>query len=438
MPTTSYSYITVLSNWLLGFDRYKNIYSKALLKQSTYPDRFYLLMGGELEIGLEKARGLLAKLDIKGDRIVRIETYIDSDDVTKNTKNGRGWVIQQNHIAVGNIYILDEGRWVKTSPEDVTALAFLLDTGNLHAYQELAPRTLSILPVTQACQARCQFCFSESSISAEMEKHKIDFVSYEKLCRKAKERGAERLVITGGGEPGLLAAEDLNRLLEIGAASFSKTVLISNGIFLSSHDEETIREKLETLIEAGLTILALSYHHHSPRQNEAIMGVTSKIPHLLKTIRNLRSTSVLIKTLKVRLVCVLQESGICNEAEILNYLKFAQEHDVFEVCFKELYVASTIESMYANSPENTYSQHNRVPLSVLTRMAEKRNWSKMAELPWGSPIYRVHENGRWIDVAAYTEPSVGWERHHGIARSWNLLSDGRCYATLEDARSLIA
>ena len=42
-----------------------------------------------------------------------------------------------------------------------------------------------------------------------------------------------------------------------------------------------------------------------------------------------------------------------------------------------------------------------------------------------------------IRVAAYTEPSLFWERSHGVARSWNLMSDGRCLASLEDRASEI-
>jgi hypothetical protein len=35
-------------------------------------------------------------------------------------------------------------------------------------------------------------------------------------------------------------------------------------------------------------------------------------------------------------------------------------------------------------------------------------------------------------VAAYTEPSLFWERSRGLARSWNVMSDGTCLASLED------
>ena len=32
---------------------------------------------------------------------------------------------------------------------------------------------------------------------------------------------------------------------------------------------------------------------------------------------------------------------------------------------------------------------------------------------------------------------VGWERTHGVVRSWNLLADGQCLASLEDPSSAV-
>ena len=53
-----YSYITVLSNWMLGFDKYKKIYSKKNIEESSFPDKFYLLKQDEIHIGIEKANNL--------------------------------------------------------------------------------------------------------------------------------------------------------------------------------------------------------------------------------------------------------------------------------------------------------------------------------------------------------------------------------------------
>jgi len=53
-----------------------------------------------------------------------------------------------------------------------------------------------------ACNLNCLFCFSKSSISTlrhdSLNWQKVDIRRYYEFAR---ERGAERLVITGGGEP---------------------------------------------------------------------------------------------------------------------------------------------------------------------------------------------------------------------------------------------
>lgn len=58
-----YSYITVLSNWLEGYEKYSKKYSKKNITKSTYPDVFYLLKQDQLAIGIEKAQKLLKKID---------------------------------------------------------------------------------------------------------------------------------------------------------------------------------------------------------------------------------------------------------------------------------------------------------------------------------------------------------------------------------------
>src|SRR6185369_6589987 len=77
--------------------------------------------------------------------------------------------------------------------------------------------TCSVLPVRVACNLRCPFCFSKSSISALQHERtdwrRLDVAEY---YRFACDRGATRLVITGGGEP-LLRAEDVVYLIEQGS-----------------------------------------------------------------------------------------------------------------------------------------------------------------------------------------------------------------------------
>jgi len=423
MEKNMMNYITVLENWLLGYDKYSNCYSKKLLTQSTYPDVFYLLKDNEIDIGLKKAISLskrtrMFQKNALASPIIRIVTSPDTD-VHKNTKNGLGWYINQNWITVDKIYMYELNQWVEYSIEDITAKAYLLDTSAI--WSEVRPRTLSYLPIAQACQAKCLFCFSDYSISAMNRIKDYDKENLIKWIDYAYKNGAERFVLTGGGEPGLLKISDLCEIFQLSSSVFKKSVMISNGMFLKNKDIDTLIQ----LHKSGLNILALSVHHFDAKVNTKIMGIDTNFLHSINLINK--------SPLSSRLICVIQKTGISSHENIRDYLDFAIEKGIQEVTFKELYVSSIYETEYANSPENEYSKENRVPLSVVLDFANQNNLRQIAKLPWGSPVFQYKN----ITFCAYTEPSVGWEKHNKIARSWNIMSDGQCFASLEDSSSLM-
>ena len=111
---------------------------------------------------------------------------------------------------------------------------------------------------------------------------------------------------------------------------------------------------------------------------------------------------------------------------------------VGEVCFKELYVSSLSENPWAMSQENLFATKNQVPLSLAVAALRDLGFEQCSALPWGAPVFKGVVQGMSMSVAAYTEPSVGWELASRIARSWNLMSDGRCLASLEDPESVLA
>lgn len=113
------------------------------------------------------------------------------------------------------------------------------------------------------------------------------------------------------------------------------------------------------------------------------------------------------------------------------------ESGVEEICFKELYVASSQESIYYNNETNIWSRNNQISLNLIIEFMQQYNGKIIERLPWGSPIYHLHWKNCKLTVVAYTEPSIYWERSNGICRSWNIMADGQCYASLEDRNSLI-
>lgn len=428
-----FSYITVLSNWIIGYDRYQRVYSKSAIAQSTYPNEFYVLRDDELRIGESKAEKLLQKLAVTGNKMLRIETPLKDTEVSKNTRNGLGWVYPDHKIPVARLYLFEDGEWVEKTVEDVTAEAYLLQVDTLKSWDKLQPLTLSFLPIAIACQASCAFCFSGSSISFEKKKRIKDFEHLEYWCRTASNAGAERFVITGGGEPTIMPFDEIVEGLKISSRFFKKNVIISNGLFLSKLDEDSIIDRLKTLKDAGLSVLSLSYHHYDPVKNAVIMGMDTNAEKIMKAYSKCDRNEVP----RLRVVCVLQKGGVDSATEIQGFIDKALEYGIDQLCFKELYVASTYESLYSKKKENIYSRDHQVSLTTVIEFAQQRNLKVIKELPWGSPIFRYECETGFVDIAAYTEPSVGWERSNGIARSWNYMADNKCYASLEDETSLI-
>ena len=217
------------------------------------------------------------------------------------------------------------------------------------------------------------------------------------------------------------------------AREFRKVVLITNGHRHEHLDDALRAQVLAGLAAAGLTVLNVSRHHHDEACNTAVMQLETQSARLVKTWQRGDFPS-----LAFRLTCVLQRGGIEDAAGVRAYVAWAAALGVPEICFKELYVSTSRESVWHSRAVNEWAAQHQVPLSLVTEFAAAHGFRETARLPWGAPIFRGAIGGRKIAVAAYTEPSLFWERTHGIARSWNLMADGRCLVSLEDRGSEIA
>lgn len=427
-------HVTLLSNFLLAFDKYSRTYNKERIAQSSYPGLFFLLDRDKIEIGIEKYTKLFKQLNQPNNKLIVIETRVPLSSLKSNDKTptGLGRYIESNQIYVDAVYYLGDGKVVSARIEDVIADAYRVLKPTLNTYEQLVPRSISILPVAKGCQANCAFCFSSASISSNTRQQALDYHRIELALYKAKEAGAERAVITGGGEPGLLQLYKLVALIKLCRKYFSKVVLISNGYFISRANPPTLA--LERLANAGLSVLSLSHHHYDPIKNQAIMSLDVNIRAIAQGFQNIKSR---YNGFQLRLVCVLQQSGLANEHDVQAYIDWAGTLDIQQICFKELYVSSSRESYYFNEDSNHWSYCNQVPLSLITEYAKTQNWTLSKQLPWGSPVYTLKQNNNTMSLAAYTEPSLSWELQNGICRSWNLMADGRCFASLESRDSEI-
>ena len=102
----------------------------------------------------------------------------------------------------------------------------------------------------------------------------------------------------------------------------------------------------------------------------------------------------------------MQKGGIDSISEIENYVDWASALGIEELCFKELYVSTSIESVYHRHSANEWSRRHQVPLAIVLDFAVRRGLTEESRLPWGSPIFRGTWEGQSLSIAAYTEPSL--------------------------------
>ncbi len=435
MPNAGFIAFVPLSNWTRGFDRYAMRYSKELIPESRHPDCFYMMKeGDDLASVLAKTRALIDRIGVQGDRpvVLRCTLPIGRGAAEPNTHTGTGigWRWPHPWIPLREFGLATElGSFRPMRHENLTAMAYALKTSSLADWRECAPRTLSVLPIAMACNARCAFCFSKASVSELAHQEPADESAWEAWAKLAHARGASRAVITGGGEPGLMGWDALERLTRCLAAQLDSVLLITNGSQFADLNPTELRRRLETLSEAGLSRLAISRHGINEAEDERILGLRVDAAKVASAARETAPR------LGLRSICVLQRGGVDSPERVEQYLCRMAREGFGEVCFKELYVSSLSENPWAPSVYNLYCENNQVPLSMAVECLERLGFTQRDRLPWGSPVFGGDLDGTPVRVAAYTEPSVGWERSHRLVRSWNLMADGACFASLEDPSS---
>lgn len=277
------------------------------------------------------------------------------------------------------------------------------------AWQQCRFLTCSVLPVRQACNLHCPFCFSKSSISA-LRFDALDWtqVDVEQYYAFACERGATRLVITGGGEP-LLQADNVAALIRRGRSYFNEIACFTNGSRLTT-------ELSRRLADAGLSYLCYSRHHHDDERCRELMG---------KDAVSLESFVNAAGGLPIRATCVITRGWIDSRDAVDDYMAALSMYGIREFTFKHTYVAYG-ESLFGDSKANVWARDHHVDFDPFAGRG-----TVLSRLPWGPCIRRIGAD----KVCYYFEPTPDWELEHRLCRSINLLSDGTIYASLEDQRS---
>src|SRR5262245_39037928 len=140
--------------------------------------------------------------------------------------------------------------------------------------------------------------------------------------RFARERGATRLVVTGGGEP-LLRPDDVVDLVRRGREVFDEIACFTNGTYLT-------RELADRLYEAGLSYLCYSRHAADDESNRRLMGDAA--PDLTAFLEA-------AGPLGVRATCVMARGFVDDIEDVFHYMDALRAHGVCEFTFKHTYIA---------------------------------------------------------------------------------------------------
>lgn len=269
--------------------------------------------------------------------------------------------------------------------------------------------TCSVLPVRVACNLSCPFCFSRSSVSAlrhdRVDWRRLDVGVYFQFAR---DRGATRLVITGGGEP-LLRPDDVVHLVTLGRRWFDEVACFTNGTFMT-------RDLAARLHDAGLSYVCYSRHAADDADNRQLMGGAAP---------DAADFAAAAGPLRIRATCVMAAGHVDSPEKVWSYVDALRPLGVAEFTFKHTYVAYD-DSVFRGSAEDRWAADHRVAFDPFAGDGQV-----VARLPWGPCVRRL----KGVQVCYYHEPTPRWELEHRLCRSSNLLSDGAVYASLEDRRS---
>ena len=102
----NYYYVTIASNFIKGFDKYKKVYSKENLKASTFANQFFVLKKDELHIGIKKASKLLHKVNIKNDFLIILESDIGDLETFSDHETGLAQYIKKNYLDLKAVIVM--------------------------------------------------------------------------------------------------------------------------------------------------------------------------------------------------------------------------------------------------------------------------------------------------------------------------------------------
>lgn len=208
--------------------------------------------------------------------------------------------------------------------------------------------TVFQLSITDACNAHCPFCISK--MTPKICHRNIDWVDFQRACKKAGDLGCTTGKITGKGEP-LLVIDDVIAAAIIMKRYFKAVELQTNGILLQNF--------LPELLDCKLDCVSISCVHYENNKNREMYGYY--YPDLTELVRFIDGQ------IKTRLTCTMLKGYIDSAERAEDFIQYWGYMPIGEITF--LPVGFTGESKHAqwakehavniDYPAKSYSKRGR-------------------------------------------------------------------------------
>jgi hypothetical protein len=305
----------------------------------------------------------------------------------------------------------DESRWVQHSIGGIS-------------HRIAQPVTFTPYAAAQPCSARCRFCSenlrdTRGARSSSALRPRQDYFTNLALAL----RELEGLPI-GYSLSGLETTDDphwMERMLDTlqqhaSRSTVTERVLYTNGAGFA--DPVRRESTLTRFIGFDLDWSEVSRHHFDEHANQAIMrfrdGIAAREQDLFE-----RSMRTLAARIPVKLVCIVQRTGIADADLVMRYLDWARELGVAAVIFREF---SQLSDAYVMNNTARYVSQSRVPMIGLVQQVLDH-----ATLGRGLAFHRATEGYYfWNLISHYREMDVTFEASD-YARMHAMHDSGRIY-----------
>lgn len=240
-------------------------------------------------------------------------------------------------------------------------------------------QTMSIVCGTWACNAKCPFCVSATTPTADLSLD-VNWRNFNIACRLAEKAGATTCLITGKGEP-TLYPDLISDYIQRASKYFPFIELQTNGMKLIELGEVPRLSYLDKWYGDGLTTISISAVSTENHRNKEVYGDGYTV--LGTNLRKLKEIGF-----TTRLSVMLLKNYLYHPEDVLKLINYSRLNNVDQLTVRPI-ACPTVNDGNRKTVEwikaNMLSHKEWLEIRSLVNAAG----NPVLELPWGATVYDV-------------------------------------------------